>query len=68
VYRQLTEAYVALDAVGLAATSCAEWRKADPGATLDPIELSPKIMGACIGERRPAGGAAAAPDAGGTER
>jgi hypothetical protein len=69
VYRQLTEAYVALDAVGLAATSCAEWRRADPRAALDPIELSPKILGACTGERRPTDGAAAArPDAGGIGR
>jgi hypothetical protein len=50
VHRQLTEAYAALDAVGLAATECGEWRRADPKAVLDPVELSPKIMRACVGE------------------
>lgn len=66
VQRQLTEAYVALDAVGLAATSCAAWRRADPTAVLDPIELSPKIMQACIGERSRADGVpVGAPDGGG---
>ncbi|HHH31581.1 MAG TPA: LysM domain-containing protein [Polyangiaceae bacterium] len=46
--RYLTEAYVALDAPGLAANACAEWRRHDPGAVLDPIELSPKIIDACV--------------------
>ncbi|WP_437677471.1 LysM peptidoglycan-binding domain-containing protein [Sorangium sp. So ce131] len=47
VHRQLLEAYVALDATGLAETACAAWRDADPTARLDPIELSPKIVRAC---------------------
>ena len=46
--RYLTEAYVALDATGLAANACAEWRRYDPAAVLDPIELSPKIIDACV--------------------
>lgn len=45
--RHLTEAFVALDAWGLAETACAAWREADPSATLDPVELSPKILRAC---------------------
>jgi hypothetical protein len=48
IQRQLTEAYVALDAAGLAETACAGWREADPAAVLDPIELSPKILRACV--------------------
>lgn len=47
VQRHLLEAYVALDATGLAETACAAWREADPAARLDPIELSPKIVRAC---------------------
>jgi hypothetical protein len=47
VHQKLTEAYVALDAVGLAAASCAEWRKRDPAARLDPALHSPKIVTAC---------------------
>jgi LysM repeat protein len=47
VYRQLLEAYVALDALGLAAAACGEWKSADPGAVLDPVKLSPKIIAAC---------------------
>ena len=53
IYRQLVEAYVALDATGLASTACAEWRHAEPQAVLDPIELSPKIVRACTGEGMP---------------
>jgi hypothetical protein len=48
IQRQLTEAYAALDAQGLAAAACASWRENDPKARLDPIMLSPKIMGACL--------------------
>lgn len=48
-HRQLTEAYVALDAIGLAATACAKWRTHDPTAVLDPVMLSPKIIEACVG-------------------
>jgi phage tail protein X len=47
VHRQLLEAYVALEAPGLAAASCAEWLKRDPGARLSPVDLSPKILSAC---------------------
>lgn len=47
IHRQLLEAYVALDAPGLAFASCRAWRELDPGASLDPVYLSPKIMAAC---------------------
>jgi hypothetical protein len=53
VSRYLTEAYVALDANGLAETACAAWREADPAARLDPIELSPKILRACLAAPAP---------------
>jgi LysM domain len=48
IQRALTEAYVALDAIGLAETACTAWREADPTAELDPVELSPKILRACV--------------------
>jgi hypothetical protein len=47
VHRQLLEAYVALDATGLAQAACDEWRKRDPKARLNPLEFSPKILRAC---------------------
>ena len=47
VEQKLTEAYVALDAPGLAAASCKEWRKRDRSVHLDPIVTSPKIIAAC---------------------
>lgn len=47
VHRQLLEAYVALEAPGLAKNACAEWLKRTPGASLSPLELSPKILNAC---------------------
>lgn len=47
IHRQLVEAYVALDATGLAETSCAAWRDADPAAKIDPVDLSPKIVKVC---------------------
>jgi hypothetical protein len=47
IHRQLLEAYVALDANGLAETACTAWREADPSATLDVVQLSPKIVRAC---------------------
>jgi len=50
VHRLLTEAYVALDATGLAVTACARWRQHDPSAVLDPIDHSPKILAACVGD------------------
>lgn len=48
IHQKLVEAYVALDAQGLAETSCLQWREADPAAVLDPVELSPKIVRACL--------------------
>ncbi|HWP09982.1 MAG TPA: LysM peptidoglycan-binding domain-containing protein [Polyangiaceae bacterium] len=47
VEQKLTEAYVALDAPGLASAACAEWRKRDRGVHLDPTVTSPKIIAAC---------------------
>lgn len=47
IHRQLLEALVALDADELASDACREWRRNDPDAILDPIELSPKIIRAC---------------------
>lgn len=49
VYRQLLEAYVALDASGAAAAACAQWRKLTPTVKLDPSQLSPKILKVCGG-------------------
>lgn len=50
VHRALLEAYVALDAPGLAAGECTAWRAADPSAKFDvsPVDtVSPKIRAAC---------------------
>jgi len=47
IHRQLLEAYVALDAPGLATASCNAWRKHDSQARLDANLLSPKIIAAC---------------------
>lgn len=47
IHRQLTEAYVALDAPGLAAASCAAWRENDPKYKLDAITTSPKVLVVC---------------------
>jgi hypothetical protein len=47
IHRQLLEAYVALDAPGLATASCNAWRKHDSAARLDANVLSPKIIAAC---------------------
>jgi hypothetical protein len=47
VQRQLLEAYVALEAPGLASAACSEWLKRSPGAKLSPVELSPKILAVC---------------------
>jgi len=47
VHRQLLEAYAALDAPGLASAACAEWRKLDTSAKLDPVTMSPKLIEAC---------------------
>jgi hypothetical protein len=53
IQRRLTEAYVALDAAGLARDACAAWRAAEPELALDPVELSPKILRACLGAGAP---------------
>jgi hypothetical protein len=53
IEQKLTEAYAALDAPGLAETSCGAWREADPAVVLDPIELSPKILRACAAAPAP---------------
>ncbi|HEX9621094.1 MAG TPA: LysM peptidoglycan-binding domain-containing protein [Polyangiaceae bacterium] len=47
IYRSLVEAYVALNASGLAREACVEWRRHDAKARLDPVRLSPKIIQAC---------------------
>jgi hypothetical protein len=47
VEQKLTEAYVALDAPGLASAACGEWRKRDRALHLDPTVTSPKIIAAC---------------------
>jgi LysM repeat protein len=47
IHRQLTEAYAALEAPGLAAAACAAWRENDAKARLDQVMLSPKIIAAC---------------------
>jgi hypothetical protein len=53
VYRWLTEAYVALDARPAAARACTMWRQLDEHSELDPVEFSPKILSACVGEIGP---------------
>lgn len=52
IHRQLLEAYVAFGATGLAAAACTAWRENDPGAAIDPVWLSPKIVEACRRGRR----------------
>jgi phage tail protein X len=47
IHRELLEAYVALGAAGHATAACDAWRENDPGARLDPVTLSPKIIAAC---------------------
>ncbi len=47
VHRYLLEAYVALDARGLARTSCEAWRSLSPHEKLDPLTTSPKILRVC---------------------
>jgi LysM repeat protein len=47
IERELVEAFVAVGADDLAEEACRAWRKADPEASLDPVELSPKILKAC---------------------
>ena len=50
IHRALLDAYVALDAPGLAAAACAAWRANDPAARLEsgpPDLVSPKVRAAC---------------------
>ncbi|MDB4943190.1 MAG: hypothetical protein JWP97_2724 [Labilithrix sp.] len=47
IHRALLEAYVALDAHGLAAGACAAFRAAATDPHLDPRTVSPKIRAAC---------------------
>jgi hypothetical protein len=47
VHFHLLEAYVALDARGLARTSCEAWRSLLPDQVLDPLTTSPKILRVC---------------------
>lgn len=50
VHRHLLEAYVALDARGLARTACEAWRSLTPQNKLDPLTTSPKILRVCPDE------------------
>ncbi|MBX3191357.1 MAG: LysM peptidoglycan-binding domain-containing protein [Labilithrix sp.] len=47
IHRALVEAYVALEATGLASGACAAWRANAPDVRLDPKTVSPKIRAAC---------------------
>ena len=49
IHRSLVDAYVALEAPGLAAAACVAWRtNASPSETrLDPRTVSPKVRAAC---------------------
>jgi len=53
IHRELAEAYTALEAPGLAGSSCSAWQKNDPTARLDPTALSPKILAACAKGQAP---------------
>lgn len=53
VHRHLLEAYVALDARGLARTSCEAFRSLTPQTKLDPLTTSPKILRVCPDEPEP---------------
>lgn len=60
IHKALVEAFVALEATGLATAACDAWRKADPAANFDPIQTSPKILAACgIAVPKPAASASA---------
>jgi len=50
VHWLLLEAYVALDARGLARTSCEAFRSLTPQSKLDPLTTSPKILRVCPDE------------------
>lgn len=54
VHRHLLEAYVALDARGLARTACEAWRSLTPQSKLDPLTTSPKILRVCPEEPKTA--------------
>lgn len=47
IHRTLVDAYVALEAVGLAAASCAAWRAQTTDPRLDARTVSPKVRAAC---------------------
>jgi hypothetical protein len=47
IHRALLEAYVALEATGLATVACTAWLANDPEASLDPRWVSPKIRAVC---------------------
>lgn len=47
IHRLLLEAYAALSVLPRAAEACAEWFRHDPKATLNPVQLSPKLIAAC---------------------
>jgi LysM repeat protein len=49
IHRALIDAYVALDAHGLAAGACAAWRQSTNATetTMDPRTVSPKVRAAC---------------------
>lgn len=61
IHRLLTVAYVALGAEGLGRTACAAWRRHDPTVVLDPIDHSPKVLAACVGDIAPLDGAGGSP-------
>lgn len=48
IHRQLLEAYVAVGSTQRAFSACRAWRSAEPLTRLDRIELSPKILAACL--------------------
>ncbi|PIE06095.1 MAG: hypothetical protein CSA75_01325 [Sorangium cellulosum] len=53
IHRVLTESYVALNATGLAASSCQKWLEADPQTQLNERTTSPKVRAACEAADKP---------------
>jgi len=47
IHRALLEAYVALDAPGLASGECSAWKSNEPHPRLEPRSVSPKIRAVC---------------------
>lgn len=68
IQQKLVEAYVAEGAQGLAETACAAWRREDPNARIDPVEMSPKIVRACTASAVNAAGIEGAIDKGTTDK